>query len=261
MRSCTFSHMSHALATKTWGYGDPPVVLLHGWIGSTADWDLVVDGLARDRRVLAYDHRGHGASPHGGPYDFASLVGDLATWMDAHDIASAHVVGHSMGGVVAMKYALEHPERVRSLVLVDTGAEPADALPMEVIEGLGELGRSAGMAALRDAVAGAVELSYEPKRPRDPARGGAGLLTMDPDAFVGFARELSSYESFVAELGRIACPTTVVLGEHDDALRPGCETIAAAVPGASLVVMEACGHSPQEDDPDGFVDVVRGHLA
>lgn len=253
--------MSHVLATKSRGYGDPPVVLLHGWIGSSADWDLVIDGLASDRRVLAPDHRGHGASPQGGPYDFASLVEDLASWMDEQGSTDVHLVGHSMGGVVAMKYALEQPGRVRSLVLVDTGAEPADALPMDVIEQLGELGRSAGMAALREAIAGAIQLTYEPKRPRDPARGGAGLLTMDPDAFVDFARELSTYQSFVSELRRIDCPTTVVVGEHDEALRPGCDQIATTIPGARLVVMRHCGHSPQEDDPDGFVDVLRGHLA
>lgn len=250
------------LATRTWGAGPPPLVLLHGWIGSTADWELVAAGLADDRQVLAYDHRGHGQSPHTKDYTFAALVDDLEAWLDEQGLEAVDLVGHSMGGVVAMQFALRRPERVRSLVLVDTGAAPAGPMPLEILEGLTDLGRTAGMGAVRDALqpmtAGA--LDYTPPRPRDLSRGGAGLLTMDPDAFLDFARELNDYPSFLTELASLTCRTTVVVGEHDTALIPGCEAIAATVPGARLVRMSACGHSPQEDDPDTFVAVVRAHL-
>jgi pimeloyl-ACP methyl ester carboxylesterase len=103
-------------------------------------------------------------------------------------------------------------------------------------------------------------VTYAPPRPRDPSRGGAGLLTMDPDAFVEFARELSDYPSFLAQLAALRCPTTVVVGEHDRALLLGCKRIAETIPGARLVTMASCGHSPQEDDPETFVRLVREHL-
>nr|MDT0663669.1 alpha/beta hydrolase [Micromonospora sp. DSM 115978] len=99
------------------------VVLVHGIAGSTADWHDVVGELASRRRVLAYDQRGHGRSgwaPDHASYTFDRLVRDLDVVVSTTGADPVDLVGHSMGGVVALRYALERPSRVRSLVLVDT---------------------------------------------------------------------------------------------------------------------------------------------
>ncbi|CAO5151902.1 AB hydrolase-1 domain-containing protein [Frankia sp. AiPs1] len=107
------------------------LVLVHGIAGSAEDWAAVAVDLAASRPVVAYDHRGHGASgwaPGGRQqYTFDLLFADLVRVLDALGPAPVHLLGHSMGGVIALRYALEHPRRLRSLILVDTAAEPANA--------------------------------------------------------------------------------------------------------------------------------------
>lgn len=102
-----------------------PVVLLHGLMGYASNWGKVYPELAKDRAVLVYDQRGHGRSekpPKGySPDDYA---GDLIELLDSVGWTSpVHVVGHSMGGRVAMYFAAKFPERTRSLTLEDSGAE------------------------------------------------------------------------------------------------------------------------------------------
>ncbi|MCK9923577.1 alpha/beta hydrolase [Frankia sp. AgPm24] len=113
----------------TSGAAGGPMVLVHGIAGSTQDWAAVSGDLATRRHVTAYDHRGHGASGWATEgreqYTFDLLLADLALVIDSLGPAPVNLLGHSMGGVIALRYALEHPRRVRSLILVDTAAEPA----------------------------------------------------------------------------------------------------------------------------------------
>ncbi|WP_225438436.1 alpha/beta fold hydrolase [Candidatus Frankia nodulisporulans] len=113
----------------TSGAAGGPMVLVHGIAGSAQDWAAVSGDLATRRHVAAYDHRGHGASgwATGGreQYTFDLLLADLVMVIDSLGPTPVNLLGHSMGGVIALRYALEHPRRVRSLILVDTAAEPA----------------------------------------------------------------------------------------------------------------------------------------
>src|SRR4030095_15713287 len=100
------------------GSGEPPLLLVHGFTGSVLDWADVLPSLAEQRRVIAYDHRGHGDSPNTGElgtYTIDQLVADLEDLVDDRGLASFHLLGHSMGGVVALRFVLAHAERVRSL--------------------------------------------------------------------------------------------------------------------------------------------------
>jgi pimeloyl-ACP methyl ester carboxylesterase len=107
-----------------------PIVLLHGLASNSRWWILVGPLLAQRFRVLALDQRGHGesATPDGG-YDFASVVGDLAAFIDALGLERPVVVGHSWGGNVALDYAATHPERPAGIVLVDGGFLELSARP------------------------------------------------------------------------------------------------------------------------------------
>ena len=99
--------------------GAPPLVVLHGLLGSSRNWQMTGRDLAAHFHVLAPDLRNHGASPHGEAMDYEAMAGDVVAWMDARGIARAHLMGHSMGGKVAMLLACRHPERVERLVVVD----------------------------------------------------------------------------------------------------------------------------------------------
>jgi esterase len=103
------------------GVGAPSLVMLHGLFGSTDNWLGVTPKLAQHFRVFLVDLRNHGLSPHSEEMSFELMAGDIAEFLDARQVDRAHVVGHSLGGKVAMQFALTHSERVNRLVVVDIG--------------------------------------------------------------------------------------------------------------------------------------------
>ncbi|MCF2533138.1 alpha/beta fold hydrolase [Yinghuangia soli] len=250
--------------------GTEPLVLLHGFVGSTADWSGVLPELAADRRVLAYDHRGHGGSAKPGraeAYSFDALEADLGAFLDTLGLGPVDLLGHSMGGVVAQRYALAHPDRVRSLVLMDTAPEPSGGplsllmRPLEMLvrrRGMGVVGTLAKLLPKpRSADAGGARGALTAEQ-RD--RQAAAFLATDPEAFAAFARALRSYPPLTARLGGIACPTTVLVGAGDKALRRGAGQLVDGIPGARLVVVDGAKHSPQTEQPQAWLAAVRAHF-
>lgn len=255
--------------------GAEPLVLLHGFVGSTADWAGVLPRLAADRRVLAYDHRGHGRSAKPGradAYTFDALEADLHAFLDALGLGPVDLLGHSMGGVVAQRYALAHPDRVRSLVLMDTAPEPSGGPLSLLMRPLEMLVRRRGMGVL-----GALAKLLPKSKPQpEPATDGTGadggltaeqrdrqaaaFLATDPEAFAAFARALRGYPPLTGRLGEIACPTTVLVGAGDRALRRGVRLLADGIPGARLVVVDGAKHSPQTEQPQAWLAAVRAHF-
>lgn len=101
------------------GEGKPPLIVLHGLLGSSRNWQTTGRDLAQHWHVLALDARNHGKSPHDPGMTYELLAGDVADWMKAQGIARATLVGHSMGGKTAMLLACRRPELVERLVVVD----------------------------------------------------------------------------------------------------------------------------------------------
>lgn len=110
----------------------PPLIVLHGLFGSGTNWRGVARALADCRTVHLLDARNHGASPHVAQMDYAALAGDVAAYLDDAGIASADVLGHSMGGKTAMRLALDAPARVSRLIVVDIApaSSGSDHLPL-----------------------------------------------------------------------------------------------------------------------------------
>lgn len=113
--------MPSALASRHYGQGDAgeTVLLLHGLFGSAAHWHHMAVPLSARHRVLAVDLRNHGASPHTESMDYPGMAEDVCALLDAQGLGRVHVVGHSMGGKVAMALALCQPQRLHSLVVLD----------------------------------------------------------------------------------------------------------------------------------------------
>ncbi len=101
------------------GAGKPLMLVLHGLLGSSRNWQTTGRDLAEHFHVIALDARNHGRSPHDPEMSVAAMVEDVVVWMDAHDAARATIVGHSMGGKTAMLLACRHSARVERLVVVD----------------------------------------------------------------------------------------------------------------------------------------------
>jgi esterase len=101
------------------GAGKPPLILLHGMLGSSRNWQTAGADLAAHFEVCALDLRNHGKSPHGGTMSYEEMMEDVIDWLKSRRLDAATVMGHSMGGKVAMLLACRHPERVTRLVIVD----------------------------------------------------------------------------------------------------------------------------------------------
>ena len=106
--------------------GEETIILLHGLLGSSRNWVTVGKLLAKDHHVVGLDLRNHGKSPHEPMMSYPIMVNDVCEWMDAQQLPSAHLVGHSMGGKVAMLMACTHPERVNSLTIADIAPRDYD---------------------------------------------------------------------------------------------------------------------------------------
>jgi len=103
---------------KSFGQG-PPLIILHGLFGMLDNWQTIAKQLATDYSVYTVDLRNHGRSPHSDVFDYCTMAVDIVEFMESHGFYSAHIMGHSMGGKVAMQVAMEYPDHVQKLVVVD----------------------------------------------------------------------------------------------------------------------------------------------
>lgn len=103
---------------KTFGQGDP-IIILHGLFGTLDNWQTIAKQLAQQYSVYIIDLRNHGRSPHADEFDYPTMATDVQHFMESHWIYKAHIIGHSMGGKVAMQLATEYPDMVDRLIVVD----------------------------------------------------------------------------------------------------------------------------------------------
>jgi pimeloyl-ACP methyl ester carboxylesterase len=254
------------------GSGEPAFVLCHGYTGSSHDWALQVDELARQRRVVTYDHRGHGYSTKVGSlegYSIQQLADDLAAFLDALGGAPVDLLGHSMGGRVVMTMVLERPDLVRSLILMDTSAWSFQPPDEEVRTLVHQFIHSFDPA-------GGMPRNFTLEGPEDtliratvPAEWMAEKETisagMDAYAFKGLGLELwadaeEGQGSLRSRLAGISCPVTVIVGEHDHPLVDQAPELSAEVADGRLVIIQGAYHSPQLTHPDEWRAAVEAHL-
>jgi len=107
------------LSYREFGEGDDVLVILHGLLGSSQNWQRAAKELAKQYRVLAVDQRNHGDSPHTETHTIADLREDTKDFLDQHQLERVHLLGHSMGGQAAMEFAYQYPERLNKLIIED----------------------------------------------------------------------------------------------------------------------------------------------
>ncbi len=223
---------------ETGGDG-PAVVLLHGLSGSSRWWRKNTHALARSFRVYVVDLIGFGRS-RGQRFVLEETAGLIAAWMDGLGAERFHLVGHSMGGLVAAELAAQYPERVNRLVLVDAAAVP--------------IGRTLFGSALRLVPAVAyMPLDFLPVLVTDALR--AGPLTLLRASYAIHQADIT------ADLARIAARTLIVWGEHDTLLPvERGRALHQALPGSEFVVMRRAGHNPMWDRAEEFNRAVEEFL-
>jgi len=244
----------------------PSLVLCHGYTGSYQDWMLQVPVLAQKYQVVTIDHRGHGTSDapsSADAYSIPTLGDDVYALLNHLDIARCCLVGHSMGGLVALQVVLDQPHVVSSLVLVDTASGPVD-IPghADRRSKLLEIARTDGMEAVFDYDARNNPLSLRrlEKYPGLFNRSKQRMLEMPVDGYVHVGQALSKCEDLTRRLKEISVPTLVIVGEEDFPFQRPSRTLAESIPNALLRVVPQALHCPQEEEPETFNQILLEFL-
>jgi len=120
---------------KVFGQGDP-LIILHGLFGTLDNWQTIAKKLAEHYTVYIVDQRNHGRSPHHEDFDYETMAEDLQTFLEDQWIYKAHILGHSMGGKTAMTFALNYPDMVDKLIIVDIGTKAYQGGHQQIFEAL-----------------------------------------------------------------------------------------------------------------------------
>lgn len=234
------------------GAGEP-ALLIHGLGSSARDWELQVPALAAQYQVIAADLRGHGrsAKPRG-RYSIPRFAADMAGVLRALEAGPAHIVGLSLGGMVALELALGRPELVRSLVIINSGPEaPAGTLR----ERLGLVGvylrrvatvRLRGMRRMGEVLA--AQLLPEPGQAALRQAMIERWAANDRGAYLAALRAIGGW-SVSARLPELRCPALVVAAEHDYTSLEYKRAYCARIPRGELVVIAGSRHLTPIDRP------------
>jgi pimeloyl-ACP methyl ester carboxylesterase len=228
----------------------PAILLTNGYNLTSYMWRGLVDALSDRYRLITWDVRGHGRSdsPTGsGAYSQTLTLGDMAAILDAEGVREAILAGHSMGGYLSLAFHVEHPARVRALILIGTGpgyrnAKARDGWNRHAegraryfekhgIENLGEFEGHGG----------------ENRSARGLALAARGIMTQHDSRVID-------------SVAKIRIPTLVITGTEDVDFLRGMEYLAARIPGARKILLPDAGHLPNIEQPRAFNGTVRQFL-
>lgn len=248
------------IAYHVWGKRDgSPVVLIQGLGTDGRGWALQRGAFGRKHRCVAPDNRGTGHSDAPpGPYDLGRMAADVIAVMDAAEVEQAHIVGASMGGVIAQIIAVLHPERVRSLTLACTACHHHE-WRRELLAEWANVVAAKGMPGLMD---DGMRWLIGPRLQR---RFGVfvnvlarQLIKTKPHAFVAQVDAiLDATDELRFELPNVKAPTLVITGSQDTLTPLGdAEELAELIPGSRLYVLRGAAHGLMAEAPNAFNDVV-----
>ncbi|MSP93656.1 MAG: alpha/beta fold hydrolase [Alphaproteobacteria bacterium] len=239
--------------------GAPWVVFSNSLATNLSMWDDQAAALAKDFRVLRYDQRGHGKTDApDGRYNFDTLVADVIGLYDALNIARAHFVGLSMGGMTAVALAEKHPGRVDRLVPCDCGPASTPQSAQQWEERIA-LARDKGIAALVEPTLGRwFPAEYLAANPATANKVRQMIRTTPVAGFVGCAYALSDFD-LRPGLGAITTPTLFICGGKDAAL-PGTKALHTGVAGSAFIEVPGAGHISNLEQPQFFTKTLKDFL-
>lgn len=230
----------------------PALLLTHGYSATAEMWTGQIESLAADHTLITWDIRGHGrsdspAAPQA--YSAELTVADMAALLDHVDASSAIVGGLSLGGYMSLAFHLAHPERVRALLIIDTGPgfknDEARAGWNTYANTVAEDFAQQGLASLADRSVEQATASHS-----------------DPNGLVLAARYMLTQQNadVIESLPSIGVPSLVLVGSNDEPFLNATEYMAAKIPGATKVVIPDAGHASNIDQPAAFNTAVRNFL-
>lgn len=244
------------------------IVFLHGYVGDIEDWRDQLGFFSGRNRVAALDQRGRGksAAPNREEdYSVDIFVDDVFQWLKLLEIDKCCLVGHSLGGKVAINFALEHPEMLAGLVLVDATSEKTVMSPeaTALIEETFRLARSQGTGA-----AFAYNLGNNPatrtrfrNHPETLERMRHKTILTSVAGYIYCRKASLKKESVTSRLPEIKIPTLIVYGGDDLPFISAAKTLNEGIAGSELVEIEGVGHGPQYEAPDRFNETLTSFLS
>lgn len=241
------------------GSGEP-LLLLHGLGGDLSFWDADLPALVARHRVIRMDVRGFGRSSRlerpGSTTEFAR---DVVAVLDACGVAVGHVLGFSMGGVIAQQVALSFPDRVKSLLLVSTSSEVGEAATRAWRRLADRIEREGFDARTADARRG-FSPGFVERFPERVAEVGRRNAAADPFSYASAARAVSAYH-FTQELAALRVPTLILQGLEDQLTPPGGSVrLSRAIPFSTLLFIPEAGHNLSLEQPERFRYAILGFL-
>ena len=246
----------------------PPILLIHGLFGSAMNWHGIVGRLHRllgtSRRIIVPDLRNHGQSPHDPVFSYEAMATDLVHLLDALEIEHVNLVGHSLGGKVAMWLALEHPERAEALAVVDIAPVTYPSRFRRLFAALGELNLQT-IASRREADARLAADIPDPnmrgfllQNLRHAADGWTWRFNL-----TALADAMERLRTFPDPQGRRFHGRTIFIhGANSDYVRPDqWPAIQALFPRAQMTTIPDAGHWVHADQPEVFASVIARFLA
>lgn len=241
------------------GSGDPALVFLHYWGGTSRTWDNVIKALQSEVRTVAFDARGWGKSdrPESG-YDIVSMANDVEAAIAALELKNYVLVGHSMGGKVAQLLASRRPAGLTGLVLVAPSPAQGKSLPDDIRQGM------KGAYAVAESTAWTID-NVLAELPLSPAL--RQQVIEDSVGGAGAAKEQwpigAISEDVSADLGRIQVPVLVIGGEKDkvDSVELLETVVVPSLPGAKLTIIPGVGHLSPLEAPQEVASRIDSFLA
>ncbi|MDD2563728.1 MAG: alpha/beta fold hydrolase [Salinivirgaceae bacterium] len=250
-----------------------PFIILHGLYGMSDNWISFAQQISATYKVYLLDLRNHGQSDHDASHTYADMVGDLLEFMDSHEIERAIILGHSMGGKVAMKFAMEYPERLSALIIADIA--PIDyqlsgdssqidkhrtiidsmlALPIETIAS-----RKEAEIFLIERLGGSRTVQFLLKNIKRTGKGYRWrinlLVLREFLSEIAGGLDVESYNSITS------FPVLLIRGAKSDYVqKEGKVALKRMFPMIKFVTIENAGHWLHADQPEIFVDSIKKFL-
>lgn len=248
------------------GAGPENIVFAHGLLWSGRMFDDQVKALQDRYRCVTFDFRGQGQSEvTQGGYDMDTLSVDAAALIEALGCAPCHFAGLSMGGFIAMRLGIRRPELVKSLILMETSADPEPEENIGKYRLLGFVGRWLGMGLSANSV---MKIMFGKKFLSDPSRAALReewRRRLLANHRIGITRALEGVvtrQGIYDQLDKIKAPTLIIVGDQDVATVPAkAERIHARIPGSKWVVIPGAGHTSSVEEPEAINAAIKTFLS
>lgn len=257
MPTLTANHIR--LYYETLGQGQA-LVFIHGLGSSTRDWESQIPAFARDYQVIAFDLRGHGQSDKpAGPYSMEMFAADVADLLAGLGITSAHIVGISLGGAVALQFALDDAAMVKTLTVVNSGPSLGGTLEQrrQEIERRVGVVQQYGMRVMGQTLA--PNLYPAPEQAALRETFVERWAQNDPAAYIEATRSMQDWD-VTDQLGTIHCPTLVIAADQDYTPVASKEAYVKLLPHAELAVIANAHHAVPIERPQEFNAVLARFL-